>query len=160
MTDARLPRSDDELQELLAGALRGLDLTSDVGPVPSHVTEGSLWVHDFVTADAELAAIIADSANGAPVGVRGLASVRAISFASQDFEIDVEISDVAWDTRRIAGMVVPGGEGTARLAVGGRRSETEIDERGRFVFAEVPMGTALITLQFGDVTLRLDPFLL
>lgn len=160
MADPRVPETDDELHELLRGALEGLDLTSEIEPVPAGVTEGSLWVHDFVTADAELAAVVVDSAVDELAGVRGSASVRSISFATDDLEIDIEISLLAGDRRRLAGLVVPAVAGSVRLAIGGERVDVDLDERGRFVFDDVPVGTAMITMELDGTPIRLDAFVL
>lgn len=160
MSDPVVPIGDDELHELLRGALEGLDLTSDIGPVPAGVTEGSLWVHDFVTADAELAAVVLDSAVDELAGVRGSASVRSISFATGEHEIDIEISRLAGNRRRLAGVVVPAAAGSARLAIGGERTDVDLDRRGRFVFDDVPVGTAMITMELDGSPVRLDAFVL
>ena len=159
MTDPRLPRDDDQLQELLGRALAGLDVRID-DPVPPPVTEGSLWVHDFVNADAELAAIVADSDRDELTGVRGTASVRSVSFATDAQEIDLEITRLEGERRRLAGMILPAATGTARLVIGGQHFDTEVDEHGRFVFDDTPSGTALITLTVAGRTLRLDPVLI
>lgn len=126
---------DDDLMTRLRDVLAAAD-----GPPPAAVALAK-GMFGLRTLDAELAALVADSAADAgadAVAVRGSTDTRLLSFESADLAIEIEVSG-AGPVRRVVGQVVPPGGGTieVRQPGAGRPRSVEVDERGRFTIDDV-----------------------
>ena len=103
MTAGGAPQgADDNLMELLRQTL------ADVDGVPDDVVAAAKEVWTWRTIDAELAELAHDSLldDAAMAGVRGTATLRALSFTAGSLFIEVEVSEDG-DRRGLIGQVVP-----------------------------------------------------
>ncbi len=127
---------DDALLAELASAVAAVD------PVPEHVRIAARAAIDWLTIDAELAALVHDSAVDEPaVAVRGDDTARALTFEAPDLEIELEaVPEGDGATLRITGQLVPAQ--TAQIAIGTGEGLvlTRADERGRFDAAGIAPG--------------------
>lgn len=136
--------SDDEL----IAELRDLFEVTD--PVPGHVVEAAEASLTWRTIDAELADLIADSAEAPLVGVRSHespAGTRLLTFEGQGLLVEVEVSSLG-DSRRLLGQLVP--PRTAEIEVrwpGGALLRTA-DEVGHFAADAVPPGPVSLVCRF------------
>lgn len=129
---------DDRLQQLLSEALRLVD------PVPEHVVDAAKEAYTWRTIDAELAELVYDSANQEPVGVRGEAAARQVTFRAPGVEIEIMVMSA--DTRRLVGQLVPPQQATIQLRHGDSIREVGSDNLGRFSFADVPTGAVQVVV--------------
>jgi hypothetical protein len=126
---------DDELLAALDDALRAAEVA------PRDFVEAGKAAHAWHNIDAELAALTYDSA--AEVG-RALAAtraepalLRALTFATTELTIDIEISHDA-----LFGQIVPGQPADVELRLAtGQATATTSDEIGWFVIRPVPKHT-------------------
>lgn len=137
--------ADEQLMQLTALAL------SDQEAVPAEVVAAAKAAWTWRTIDAELAELAHDSSlDDAPVGVRGAATLRALSFTSGPVAIEVEVSE-EHGRRGLVGQVMPAPAGDAGPlvieGVDGRAVEVPVDELGRFVVDRLDPG--LIRLRIG-----------
>jgi hypothetical protein len=136
-------RSDDQLLARLAAALEAAD------PVPDAVMAAARASFTWFTVDAELAALVFDSATEQPVGVRATETARQMTFRTPAMEIELVILTDA--TRRLVGQLVP--PRTAGIELHHERGPMRVqaDASGRFAFDEVPAGSIRLICRFeGD----------
>jgi hypothetical protein len=107
--------------------------------VPAAFVEAAKSAYAWHGIDAELASLSYDSLQdaGRDSGVRSeSASVRALTFQSEHFSIEVEVTDDA-----LFGQLVPPQPGTAELqARSGQTVTVPIDDVGCFTFSQRPDG--------------------
>jgi hypothetical protein len=146
-------RSDDQLAADLSTMFTRFD------PVPDAVRAAASASLSWRDPDAELAALIADSAAavGEPVGVRGapeaLAGPRLLTFDAGEVSVDLEI-EVGANRSRLVGQIASGWP--ARVAVEhatGSRS-VEVDRLGRFIVADLPRGLLRVRVDPLDAAAR------
>lgn len=131
---------DDRLLAALAAALGPPD-------APQAAVDAARAVFTWRTIDAELAALVHDSAvTGPAVGVRGAgAAVRSLTFSTEEVVIDVDL-----DASGLVGQVVPAQEGTLEVRVRGAVVGTvEIDAVGSFSVRPLPDGPFQLLLHDG-----------
>jgi hypothetical protein len=129
--------SDDQLLAQLAAALYAVD------PAPEHVLNAARAAFTWRTIDAELAALVFDSAVEDLLGVRSAETPRQLTFSTPGFEVELIIlSDT---TRRIIGQLVP--PQAAEIMLHHETGETVVrsDGLGRFAIDDVPVGSVRIT---------------
>lgn len=106
--------------------------------VPAGVLEGARAVYGWRTVDAELAALLYDSATSSslPAAVRGEpATLRSLTFTAPDLVIDLEL-----DATGLAGQVVPARPGTVLVhSPGAGDASAHVDEVGWFVVRPAPV---------------------
>jgi hypothetical protein len=126
---------DDVLME----ELRALAAAHD--PVPPEVLAAARGSYTWRTIDAELAAIVYDSALDVErlTAVRSADTVRLLTFETAELAIELEVTPAAGG-RRILGQLVPPGPGFVELRHGGGLLELEADELGRFAADGVEPG--------------------
>lgn len=149
MSDQPGGSSGDHRQEdALLAALRSA--ASRVDPVPPRVLEAAYDALTWRRIDAELAALVEDSAEvGAVAGVRGGASPRLLTFEADAAGVEVEVHESA-DARRVVGQVVPPRAATIEIRhASGTTEPMGVDELGRFV-AEVPRGPVSVRVLLDD----------
>lgn len=133
------PWSDDDA--LLAALREARQRAEDV---PPEFVAAARAVFTWRTVDAELAALVHDSALEAGQAVRGddvpgeePAALRTLTFTTSQLTLEVEVTDGA-----LLGQVVPTGPGELELReLRGPVSVARIDEDGCFVVRPVPTGT-------------------
>jgi len=150
--------SDDALLDVLRAALVGtVEVHSDTERVPDAVVDGAVWVHDWVTADADLAELVNDSAGLHSAGVRGAASTRTCTFQSGDYECELEVT-ITSDGAAVVGQLIPAAPGTVTILVAGRNHTTQIDETGTFVLSRLGRGTAIGLVVLSEHSIRFPEF--
>ncbi len=151
---------DDRLESLLGRSLQGLSFDDGDEPVPDRVTQGSLWVHDFLFADAALAELVSDTDAAAPAGVRSSGSVRSLSYEAPEHFVDIEVVPGPASSRSLVGEISPPVIGRVRVVVAGVDREVDIDERGWFHVEGLRAGSALVMIDGPELRLRLDPIVI
>jgi hypothetical protein len=152
--------TDDDLLELLGGALR--TLPTEIDPheePPASVLDGGRWVHDWINMDAQLARLTFDSTEHRELaGVRSAASpLRELTFVTDEHTIELEITPGS-RTTAISGTVEPPTPGQVRLVIGGEPFTGELDSAGNFEIRDLPTGTVLALVEVGDGKIRLGSF--
>jgi hypothetical protein len=129
---------DDQLLEVLRDALNATQ-------VPRGFVEAGKAAYAWRTIDAELAALTYDSQwdTGADSGQLALtratesATLRALTFASGDLTIELELTPDG-----LLGQLDPPGAGTVGVhAEAGELASVPVDDLGFFVVRPVPAGT-------------------
>ena len=139
---------DDRLVEVLRRALAEAD------EVPAEVVAAARAAWTWRTIDAELAALVHDSTldDRELVGVRGAATVRALSFTVGDHFLELEVAEDG-ERRSIVGQVMPAQEAGLVLegADGRPAMELPVDALGRFSASRLAPG--LVRLRTADGSL-------
>ena len=118
---------DDD--DLLAAELGEALATSR--DVPPEWREAARAAFAWRTIDAELLALVHDSALETGVAVRGVAGPRVLSFAGGDLSLEVELTD-----RQVMGQLTSPGPGLGEVtfeSADGRQRSTPTDDSGFFV---------------------------
>lgn len=140
--------SDDEL----LAAVKDL---SD-SQVPCGANDAAMKLFTWRTVDAELAVLITDSALEAPVGVRAASEARTLTFAAQDVQVVVEISEIA-SQRQMLGQLVPGRPAQISIRLGEVVRTVEADSLGRFVINDLgPQGPLSLRCSWSDGAVTTD----
>lgn len=125
--------TDDRLLAALGAALDAAD------PVPDAVAAAAKASLTWLTIDAELAALVFDSAAEEAAGVRAVEAARQMTFRTPGIEIElVVLSEMA---RRLVGQLVPPQSAEIELHHRGGTMTAPADELGRFTFEDVPTGS-------------------
>jgi hypothetical protein len=115
------------------------DALAAAAAVPPEFVAAAKSVYGWDPVDAELARLIYDSSRDAELSasVRSeTASIRALTFASALFSIEVEVTDDA-----LLGQLIPPQSGTVEiLRPAGQTTRSEIDEVGCFSIEPKPDG--------------------
>jgi hypothetical protein len=136
--------ADDVLLRRIAEAYAATD------PVPEHVRAAGRAAFWWRRTDATLAELTADSAEGAPAGIRGDGR-RLLVFTGPDVAVEIEVSGDGTD-REIVGRLAP--PATAEVAVrhpSGQLS-AHTDLAGQFVVPTVPAGLVSLVFQLTDAS--------
>jgi hypothetical protein len=135
--------TDDQLTELLGRALSAAE------PVPAHALEAAYESMSADTFDAELARLVFDSATDQLVGVRGAGdTTRQVTFSAPGVEIEITV--VSEDERRLIGQLVPPQQATVELRHGDEVRESGCDNLGRFQFGSVHAGEIQLVITTDD----------
>jgi hypothetical protein len=138
--------SDDQLLALLGEALRLAE------PVPDHLVDFARQSFTWRSIDADLAALVYDSADAELAGVRGEDMPRQITFQASDIEIEAMVFDDGDPTgaRRLVGQLVPAAPSTIQLVSGTGIHTTSCDHLGRFSFDSLTSGPVRLCLLVSD----------
>jgi hypothetical protein len=124
--------------------------------VPPGATDAATELFTWRTVDAELAVLTADSALEAPAGVRGATEARTLTFAAQDVQVIVEITESA-GRRQMLGQLVPGQSGHVSVRQGKVVRTVEADGLGRFVIDDLgPRGPLSLRCSWSDGSVTTD----
>jgi hypothetical protein len=124
---------DDRLLDALRRAVAGAD------EAPAEARAAAKALFTWRTVDAELAALVHDSWQGAPAAVRGAAAgARLLSFEADGGTAAVEV-EVGPDGR-LQGQLVPTGAGEVEVDHAGGVARVAADELGRFRTEPLPSG--------------------
>ncbi|MDJ0496795.1 MAG: hypothetical protein QNJ89_03130 [Acidimicrobiia bacterium] len=146
--------SDEQLLNRLAEALDSAD------PMPPEVAEAAKATFTWRTIDAELAALVFDSASDELVGVRGAEtgrdaetaggtdSARQMTFRTPGVEIELVV--VSETSRRLVGQLVPPQAAEIELHHEDFTATAQSDSLGRFLFHDVPTGSVRLTCRLPD----------
>jgi hypothetical protein len=135
--------------DVLMARLRDLLAATD-GPPPAEFVAMAKQMFGLRSVDAELAALVADSAADSTLtsrrAVRGGAEARLLTFESAGLAVEIEVSG-AGRSRRVLGQLVPPGPGTveARQPALPAPRAAEVDERGRFTLDDLRPGPLSLT---------------
>lgn len=135
------PEEDDALLERLRGVI------GEVDPVPPLVLAAAREAFDWRDVDAELARLVADSAeqDAMALAVRGHGDVRTLTFELEARDgvphgLEVEVSQAAAGSRRIVGQLLPPMVAKIEVRHAGGVVDAASDERGRFAADGVQPG--------------------
>lgn len=131
-------RDDQQLLERLRRMARATD------PIPAHVVELARAAFDWRTLDAELAALVLDSAEPELAGaggvlVRSADEARLLSFEASDVTIELEVEE-AGEERRLRGQLLPPQPAELLVQHAGGDIHATADADGRFAVEGVPTG--------------------
>jgi len=144
------PDDDDALQVRLAEALASAD------PVPDTVLAAARAAFTWRTIDeelAQLAELVADSAEAPLAGVRSAETDRHLTFEADGVEVEVLVTGT--DAPRLVGQLVPPAEGTATVErPDGVRHELGVDRLGRFSTEALTPGPLRVAIHAGPHRLR------
>ena len=140
--------SDEQLLSRVAEALDAAD------PMPAAVAEAAKATFTWRTIDAELAALVFDSASDELVGVRGAETgsgaeaARQMTFRTPGVEIELIV--VSETSRRLVGQLVPPQAAEIELHHEDFTATAQSDNLGRFTFQDVPTGSVRLTCLLPD----------
>ncbi|MGH2944470.1 MAG: hypothetical protein ACRDLN_17045 [Solirubrobacteraceae bacterium] len=136
MESGTLPPDDDALLAELRDVIGQLD------PIPEPVQIAARLALEWRTLDAELAALVHDSAVDASlVALRGAVAPRALTFEAPDLTIEVEAEIADGDGGlRLVGQLVPPQRAEVAVHHGEDLIAVRADERGRFAACGVATG--------------------
>lgn len=124
--------------------------------VPPGAADAAMGLFTWRTVDAELAVLTADSVLEAPAGVRGASEARTLTFATQDVQVVVEITESA-GRRQLLGQLVPGRPGQVSVRQGAAVRTVEADHLGRFVIDDLgPRAPLSLRCSWGDGAVSTD----
>ncbi len=137
-------------EQLLARLMAALDAAD---PLPEAVIDAAKASFTWRTIDAELAALVFDSASEELVGVRGAEVARQMTFRTPGVEIELVV--VSETSRRLVGQLVPPQAAEIELHHEDVTRTVQSDNLGRFTFQDVPTGSVRLTckLKADDATL-------
>ncbi|HWK25264.1 MAG TPA: hypothetical protein VNS09_01800 [Solirubrobacter sp.] len=108
-------------------------LLGRVDPVPDGVDSAARAAFTWRDVDAELASLLADSAEPAGALVRGVSSSRQLSFESPRLGIELEVVATGPRERRLTGQLLPPASATVTVERPGEDGlSVQADELGRF----------------------------
>jgi hypothetical protein len=134
--------NNDQLMEVLARALDAAD------PVPEAVLAAAKASFTWRTIDAELAALVFDSATEELAGVRSIEASRQMTFRTPGVEIELVV--VSETSRRLVGQLVPPQTAEIELHHEEVTRTARSDNLGRFTFHDVPAGTVRLVCKLAD----------
>ncbi len=132
-------------EELLAELRQALE---DALPVPAAVDEFAEAVFDLVGMPRHVAALVFDSRQEEPAGVRSSVGSREMSFRAPGVEIEVSV--LAEGRRHLVGQLIPPQPATVEMICRDERREASADSLGRFTFDDVPVGPLSLRCVLGD----------
>lgn len=160
--DRDLGPEDLETIGLLRRALG--ELPSDLLPAaddaepPGSLLDGAVWIHDWLTMEAELAELTFDSVERPELaGVRSTGSLRELTFVSDASTIEIEIEPGSRSSG-VSGTITPPVAGRVQLVVGAEIYAGDIDHHGGFTIPAVPHGTVLAMIDTTNGKIRLGSF--
>jgi hypothetical protein len=125
--------TDEQLLQTLRAALDRTD------PMPEAIRAAAYAAFAWRDIDAELAALIADSAETPiPAGVRTAADHRLLTFRAPGTEIEIEVAGER--LRQLTGQLVPPGPASITVCWPAGSLAVEADDLGRFTADNVPPG--------------------
>lgn len=130
-------------EELLSRLAEALDIAE---PLPDGVIEAAKMTFTWRTIDAELAALVFDSATDELAGVRSSAATRQMTFRTRGVEIELVV--ISETTRRLIGQLVPPQAAEIELHHEEETRTMQSDNLGRFAFHDVPAGSVRLTCKF------------
>ncbi len=118
-------------------------------PIPDAVIRAAKESFVWRTIDADLAALVNDSAAGdtaAAVAVRASGAARLLTFQAPGVEVEVEVGETGRG-RRLTGQLVP--VSSARVTIRSMTGAVDVvaDEFGRFSADAVPAGTVRLEIE-------------
>lgn len=134
-------------EQLLSRLTEALDVAE---PLPASVVEAAKATFTWRTIDAELAALVFDSATEELAGVRSSAATRQMTFRTPGVEIELVV--VSETSRRLVGQLVPPQAAEIELHHEDETRTVQSDNLGRFTFHDVPAGSIRLTCRFGSET--------
>lgn len=121
----------------------------EIDPVPPEVIAAAKASFTWRTIDAELAALIDDSALAPTAGIRGPGGPRLLTFEAPTVTVVVEVSDIG-DRRRILGQLVSPQEAQVEVRHADGSTTVDADDLGRFSVEAVPAGPVSFVCHIGS----------
>lgn len=122
-----------------------------IDPVPPGVLAVAYGALAWRNVDADLAALVADSADtDSPLaGVRDGGGARLVTFEADGVVIEVEVADTG-EARRLIGQVIPAGTRGIVVETPENAVTVDVDQLGRFSATGVGRGPVRLTCQLPD----------
>jgi hypothetical protein len=134
-------------EQLLSRLAEALDIAE---PLPDAVLEAAKATFTWRTIDAELAALVFDSATEELAGVRSSEATRQMTFRTPGVEIELVV--VSETSRRLVGQLVPPQAAEIELHHEEGTRTVQSDNLGRFAFQDIPVGSVRLTCRLaGDL---------
>jgi hypothetical protein len=118
-------------------------LVARADPLPPEVARRGRSSLTWRTIDAELAELAYDSVGALPVGVRGSAGPRQLTFEAPGLTLELQLV-AAGDRRRLLGFLEPAQEASIMVRHGGGIVAARTDRSGRFVVEDLAAGPATL----------------
>lgn len=133
----------------LAAELR--EVYDAVDPVPPEVLAVASGAIAWRSIDADLAALVADSADTDDrlAGVRDGGGARLVTFEADGVVIEVEVAETG-DTRRLLGQVIPAATASVVVETPAATTAVDVDALGRFSVTGVGRGPVRLTCRLRD----------
>ncbi len=140
---------DEQLLNRLAQALDAAE------PLSEGMIEAAKAAFTWRTIDAELAALVFDSATEELAGVRSTDATRQMTFRTPGVEIELVV--VSETSRRLVGQLVPPQAAEIELHHEDETRTVQSDNLGRFTFHDVPVGSVRLTCKLeGEATVQTE----
>ncbi len=142
---------DEQLLNRLAQALDAAE------PLPEGMIDAAKATFTWRTIDAELAALVFDSATEELAGVRSTDATRQMTFRTPGVEIELVV--VSETSRRLVGQLVPPQAAEIELHHEDETRTVQSDNLGRFTFHDVPVGSVRLTCKLtgeGETTVQTE----
>lgn len=143
--------------ELGAGEVLALlgAAAAEADPVPEAVREAARAALGWRTLDADLAALVEDSAQDAHLALTGVRGdgPRLLTFEADDTAVVVEVTATG-TARRLLGQLVEPRSADIEVRHPGGTTTISADELGRFTAAGIPAGPVSIVCRFGPPSRR------
>lgn len=136
--------ADDVLLSRIADAFAVTD------PVPEHVRAAGRAAFWWLRTEATLAELAADSAEGAPAGIRGHGR-RLLVFTGPDVAVEIEVTGDGADCEIVGRLAPPTAAEVAVRHPSGQVS-AHTDLAGHFVVPTVPTGPVSLVFQLADAS--------
>jgi hypothetical protein len=128
------PKHDHLWQEVMT-------LVAKADPLPPEILHLGRSSLTWRTIDAELAELAYDSVGAAPVGVRGSAGPRQLTFEAPGLTLELQLVALR-DRRRLMGFLDPAQEARIMVRHGDGIVAVRADRSGRFVVDDLAAGPA------------------
>jgi hypothetical protein len=124
------------------------DVYDQLDPVPPEVVAAARGALTWLTIDADLAELTADSLIDS-AAVRSAGAPRLVSFEADGLTVEVEVAETG-DTRRLVGQLVPPGPAQVTVRSAGGEHTVEADELGCFAVEGIAPGPVSLLCRLPD----------
>lgn len=118
-------------------------LVARADPLPPEISQRGRSSLTWRTIDAELAELAYDSVGALPVGFRGSAGPRQLTFEAPGFTLELQLV-ASGDRRRLLGFLEPAQEASIMVRHGDGIVAARADRSGRFVVDDLAAGPATL----------------
>ncbi len=132
-------------------------LAAEADPPPAHVLEAARSAYALRDLDAELAALVLDSAEAGLAGVRGDDEVRLLSYESTGLGLELQVTERG-DRRDVVGQVLDGDGGPVVVQTEDAAHEVAPGADGVFAVPGLPPGRLRVRLRGPGGTAVVTPW--
>lgn len=125
-------------------------------PVPTHLVERLVTRLAARDLDAELAVLTLRAHEPVLASTRGTTDPLTVEFSGGEFSLLVRVTHLSEERQRLDGWVSPATPERVTLTADAQEFGTDIDESGRFEFADVPRGPFRLRVEGDHEPFRTD----